>query len=192
MKNKKERPLNCFFVYQAGRLQCLNGAYLSKVDNLLFSLITGVKLGEHSKEDSIEKVLVEERLREVVQRRGQEKFSLKVKENYDWHCCFPGCDINDKNFLVGAHIDRWADNVEKRGNISNGLCLCCIHDRAFELGYFSIDDEYKIVLSKNNNIYNNYFLKKYIKPFERMRIVLGRIQPDIESLKVHRFRNGVY
>lgn len=191
LKNKTERPLNCFFVYREERLKCLNGAYLSKVDNLLFSLITGVKLGEHSKEDSIEKVLVEERLCEISQRKGQEKFSLKVKENYNWHCCFPGCDINDKNFLIGAHIDRWADNVEKRGNISNGLCLCCMHDRAFELGYFSIDDEYKVVLDEDQDVANSLFFQECIKPFNNQMIKLGNILPDIESLQAHRLRNEI-
>lgn len=169
-----------------------NGAYLSKVDNLLFSLITGVKLGEHSKEDSIEKVLVEERLRKISQRRGQEKFSLKVKENYNWRCCFPGCDINDKNFLIGAHIDRWADNVEKRGNISNGLCLCCMHDRAFELGYFSLDDEYKVILNKEQDINNSLLFQQSVKPFKNQMIKLGNILPDVESLQAHRLRNGIF
>ena len=192
MKNKKERPLNCFFVYQAGRLQCLNGAYLSKIDSVLFSLIIESKIPPKDKEVSIENVLVNEKLREVVQRRGQEKFSLKVKENYNWHCCFPGCDINDKNFLVGAHIDRWADNVEKRGNISNGLCLCCIHDRAFELGYFSIDDEYKVILNKGKDINNSLLFQQSVKPFKNQMIKLGNILPDIESLQAHRLRNGIF
>ena len=192
LKNKKERPLNCFFVYQAGRLQCLNGAYLSKIDSVLFSLIIESKIPPKDKEVSIENVLVNEKLREVVQRRGQEKFSLKVKENYNWHCCFPGCDINDKNFLVGAHIDRWADNVEKRGNISNGLCLCCIHDRAFELGYFSIDDEYKVILNKGKDINNSLLFQKSVKPFKNQMIKLGNILPDIKSLQAHRLRNGIF
>ena len=63
LKNKKERPLNCFFVYQAGRLQCLNGAYLSKIDSVLFSLIIESKIPPKDKEVSIENVLVNEKLR---------------------------------------------------------------------------------------------------------------------------------
>lgn len=189
LKNKKERPLNCFFVYQAGRLQCLNGAYLSKIDSVLFSLIIESKIQQKDKEVSIENVLVNEKLCEVSQRRGQEKFSLNVKENYNCQCCFPGCSVNDRNFLVGSHIERWADNIEKRGNISNGLCLCYVHDRAFELGYFSLDDEYKVILNKDYS--SSIVYEESIKSAQGGKIILGGILPDKDALKVHRVRNGI-
>lgn len=68
----------------------------------------------------------------------------------------------------------------------------CIHDRAFELGYFSIDDEYKVILNKGKDINNSLLFQKSVKPFKNQMIKLGNILPDIESLQAHRLRNGIF
>lgn len=53
---------------------------------------------------------------------------------------FPDCDVSDPRFLIGSHIARWADNEKLRGNLGNGLCLCLIHDKAFEVGLYTRDE----------------------------------------------------
>lgn len=69
-------------------------------------------------------------------RTGQKGFSDNVCANYSNCCCFPNCFIDEHTFLIGAHIARWVDVEELRGDISNGLCLCLMHDKAFESGFF--------------------------------------------------------
>lgn len=116
------------------------------------------------------------------------RLSEAVKENYQYKCCFPGCCISDRSFLIGSHIARWVDNPDKRGNTSNGLCLCPIHDKAFENGYFSLDDEFRVILSQKPEVQESEVFKKYIKPYEHQKIKEAQIFPDKDSLKEHRFR----
>jgi putative restriction endonuclease len=133
-RSVKDRA-NIFYVRQAGKLQCLNGAYLSDVDDEL-QASTSAKI--------IVSVPTASQLAEVRVRLGQSKFSNEVKRLYSSRCCFPGCDVTDRRFLVGAHIARWTDNEKLRGHLGNGLCLCLMHDRAFELGLFTLDSHYRI------------------------------------------------
>ena len=86
------------------------------------------------------------------------------------------------------HIARWVDNPEKRGNTSNGLCFCPLHDKAFEVGYFSLDDEFCIILSRNLEVQTSELFLEYIKPYEHRKINQAPIPPDRDSLKEHRFR----
>ena len=74
-------PINRFFVYQANRLQCLNGAYLSECDNELLTLILANET-VHSPASIRQNNSTSEALRQVKQRIGQAQFSKAVKANY--------------------------------------------------------------------------------------------------------------
>ena len=187
LKEFSVTPTNRFFVYQSNRLQCLNGAYLSKCDEKLLTLI--LDNGSISNTTSvIATTSTTEVLRAVRQRVGQTQFAEAVKTNYKHKCCFPGCQINDPKFLVGSHIARWVDNPGKRGNISNGLCFCVLHDKAFENGFFSFDNDYRILLSNDITIQSSIVFIKDIAPFAHKAINSAEIIPDKASLAEHRFR----
>ena len=96
--------------------------------------------------------------------------------------------MNDRRFLIGSHIARWVDSPDKRGEVSNGLCLCCFHDKAFETGYFSLDDEYEVAISSKKDIVQSAVFQTLIKPHAGEQISLGNIKPDKDSLSEHRFR----
>ncbi len=187
LKELSETPINRFFVYQSDRLQCLNGAYLSKCDEKLLSLILRKNVPDASSHGK-DITPTSEVWRRVKQRIGQMQFSCNVKKNYRFQCCFPDCNVTDPNFLIGSHIARWVDNSDKRGSISNGLCLCVFHDKAFENGYFSLDDKYCVIVSNNPEIQNSKIFTDYIKPFEHKEIGYSKVRPDKDSLKEHRFR----
>lgn len=187
---KKELPKNLFYTEQSGKLQCLNGGYLSEADEELVVLI----LGNQKEADLIEEqinhveqsVQTNEALAQIKRRIGHEKFAENVKKNYGNHCCFPNCDVSDNNFLIASHIARWADNERKRGETSNGLCLCLIHDKAFEKGYFSLDDDLNICISNNEN--NSELFLKRILPYVGKRIKKSFVDPDRDALREHRLR----
>jgi len=187
LKEFPETPINRFFVFQSSRLQCLNGAYLSRCDEELLSLILN-KEATNSSTSIRENASTFEVWLKAKQRVGQAQFSEAVKKNYKFQCCFPGCKVNDPKFLIGSHIARWVDNPNKRGNTSNGLCFCVLHDKAFENGYFSLDDEFHIVLSHNPEIQISEIFLEHIKPFEHKIIDCAQIRPDKDSLMEHRFR----
>lgn len=184
---KKSKPKNLFFTIQSGRLQCLNGGYLSEVDESLLEIILDdiEKFNDESVPIGLS-VSASTTLKQIKARVGHERFDINVKNNYKNQCCFPGCKIIDKEFLIASHIARWADNIEMRGNTSNGLCFCPIHDKAFELGYFSLDDDFRVIVERK--IDHSQIFKEYISEFIGLPISNGYIEPDREALKEHRKR----
>ncbi len=148
-KSRGRDKANIFYVRQSGRLQCLNGAYLSDVDEDLLSVLFGSEDATVASGagDPVVSVATGSQIRTVRARLGQKKFSDQVRRNYGNRCCFPGCSISDPRFLVGAHITRWTDNEELRGHPGNGLCLCLVHDRAFELGLFTLDEQHRVFVN---------------------------------------------
>jgi len=136
-----------FYVLQRGRLQCLNGAYLSFLSDDLIQILFGFRANSTKSKVVIDSTApVGTALRSVAIRIGQQKFSENVKRNFGNQCCFPGCLIRDPRFLVGSHIARWTDASNLRGETRNGLCLCMFHDRAFEVGAFTLDRSLKVKL----------------------------------------------
>lgn len=96
----------------------------------------------------------------------------------------PGCQVTNQEFLVGSHIARWADEVEARGEFSNGLCLCRMHDRAFELGCFTLDEDYRIVINEAMIESSGASLaKEALLPLEGRRTSLGKTNPSVGSLR---------
>lgn len=198
LENKKVGLIktSVFFVFQSNRLQCLNGAYFSEIDNELFKLLEPLFIqvieSNGSTRDTInEKISTKAILTQNYQRFGQQEFSKLVKRNYNNTCCFPGCGINDNLFLVGAHIARWADREDLRGDISNGLCLCLMHDKAFEEGLFTIDDELKIRIN-SHKLPNSTWCADNLKNEDGKVINKGKIPPSYDALKEHRKRIKFY
>lgn len=68
-----------------------------------------------------------------------------VLNNYGNQCAL--CGINIRDLLVCSHIKPWAVSEENRLNPANAICLCVLHDRLFDRGYFSLNDRYQIIFS---------------------------------------------
>jgi hypothetical protein len=188
---KQKRRL--FYVIQSGRLQCLNGAYLSEVDDELASLILGsdYSLGTDVSRPPTIDVQTGERIRELRVREGQQRFSENVRANYSGRCCFPHCSISEQQFLIGAHIARWADVPILRGSVSNGLCFCLMHDKAFEKGLFTITRDYRIAVNKTHEVVlNSAWCSEALVPFDSQPISCGAILPLEEAIKLHWSRTG--
>lgn len=82
LENLPSTPTNRFFVYQSGRLQCLNGAYLSKCDEELLSFILSKWDEENNTLSSSTPSMLStaEIWRKVRQRIGQHAFAEAVKK----------------------------------------------------------------------------------------------------------------
>lgn len=182
-----------FYVLQAGRIQCLNGAYLSEVDKELCDILLSAH-ETHQLEGqppATRQVVTGEQLRLLKTRMGQSDFSDAVRGNYGNRCCFPGCTISDKRFLVGAHIARWSDAPLLRGDVSNGLCLCLMHDKAFEIGLFTLDFSNRIWVNQNKCGQNSWAIE-YVSPFQGKPILIGKLVPMEEALLEHWQRTNLY
>lgn len=126
-------------------------------------------------------------LRQVSVRIGQRFFRKMLDISYEGRCCVSGCDV--PSLLVASHIVRWADDVSLRLNPQNGLLLSAIHDRAFEGGLFTIDDDMKLDVSPAIRSSKNDFLRQSIGRYhgERLRLP-SRFAPRTEFLRRHRER----
>ncbi|QDQ82911.1 HNH endonuclease [Paraburkholderia megapolitana] len=189
-RNTESSKERLFYVEQAGRLQCLNGAYLSFLSERLLSLLLGIEASA-TPSSSIavaNSTVTGVILREAASRVGQQGFARNVKRNYGYRCCFPSCGADDRRFLVAAHIARWADLPQLRGETSNGLCLCVLHDRAFEVGAFTFDANGRVVLRRSEN--STSWLTSILESAVGKLLVPGTISPSPRALAHHWVTHG--
>lgn len=83
--------------------------------------------------------------RTVKVRLGQAFFRAAVLSNYREICCI--CAMPIKELLIASHIIPWKDRDDLRLNPHNGLCLCALHDKAFDQGFITVTVDYEIKLS---------------------------------------------
>jgi hypothetical protein len=96
-------------------------------------------------------------------------------------------DDEDPRFLVASHIARWADNESLRGDFGNGLCLCLMHDKAFELGLFTLNDQFEIV-ARLALLKQHCEFSATLESAQGKQIRLATIVPLKEALSEHRKR----
>ncbi|MGG7163776.1 HNH endonuclease [Clostridium ihumii] len=111
------------------------------------------------------------------QRIGQDKLRKYILDIYNHKCAL--CDIDKDDLLICSHIIPWNGDEKNRLNPRNAICLCALHDKLFDKGYFSLDKDYKFKFSSkaDNKIINLFKNLKFRKPFEN--------SPDEELLKKH-------
>jgi len=83
--------------------------------------------------------------REVKVRAHQKKFSRAVLAAYANHCII--CRLKEKPLLDAAHIIEDSKNSGEP-RVTNGLCLCAIHHRAFDSGAMTVDPDYRVRVSR--------------------------------------------
>jgi len=121
-------------------------------------------------------------------RQGHANFSKEVKQNYNYQCAV--CGITETEFLIAGHISTWAEDKENRLNPSNGLCLCSLHDKAFEHGYISLDNHYRVII--NNKINKRSVLFNELNKYNQKKILLPtKSLPDLKLLQNHRKRHNL-
>jgi len=183
-----------FYVLQGGRIQCLNGAYLSEVDEELAGILLGPDYSSEEPPASrppVVHVKTGERIQELRTRVGQKIFSDNVRANYNHRCCFPECSVAEREFLRAAHVARWADAPELRGIVSNGVCLCLMHDKAFEEGFFTITGDLRVAVNRDNRAaMRSAWCAEYVLPYDGQVIRRGPVAISEEALRRHWERIG--
>ncbi|MFA6426242.1 MAG: HNH endonuclease [Phycisphaerae bacterium] len=127
-----------------------------------------------------------ESLRTVRVRLVQGFFRDSVLSSYKYTCSF--CNLAMPEMLCASHIIPWAKNIEKRADPRNGICLCSFHDRAFDRGLVTVDENLQIVISncvhkaKTSPLHDVGFIKLHGKKM----LIPERFGPDVEALDYHR------
>ena len=107
-------------------------------------------------------------------------FLLKRYKN----CCL--CKIANPQLLVASHIKPWAKSKpEEKLNTGNGFLLCPAHDKLFDLGFISFEDDGQILISSElsevDRVYTN------IQPDMRIE-VRDENRPFLDYHRKNRFR----
>jgi hypothetical protein len=146
-------------------------------------------------EDAIDQAIREKKLilddvptsdMQAVSRRrvGQARVRQLTLQNYDHQCGL--CDVRDERILVASHIARWADEPNARGNLSNVICLCQLHDPLFEAGYLAISDNWRVLKKRD---VRGEVIVAVMRLTQELRMPAA-YPPAPEFLKKHRIRTG--
>jgi len=115
-------------------------------------------------------------------------FRKIIINTYSHRCAFCGLQIidnNEKNIVDGSHIKPFSQFYDDR--IDNGLSLCKNHHWAFDRFWFTIDDDYTIIVS--DTVREDSPNAKPISAFKGEQMILpARPQhyPRLDALQWHR------
>lgn len=88
-------------------------------------------------------------------RINQGKFRELLINKYKT-CCL--CGVSHKDLLVASHIKPWSISDEnEKVNEFNGLLLCANHDKLFDKGLITFDDNGRIIISSQIDKFNRIF-----------------------------------
>ena len=117
-------------------------------------------------------------------RKGQSLFRKMVLTSYNNQCCITG--LTEPKLIVASHIVPWHKNEAHRLNPHNGLALNMLHDKAFDQGLITIDDDLTVRVS-NRLKQQNEFTQQAIVKFHGQPLRLPeRFMPNRDFLAQHR------
>jgi len=128
-------------------------------------------------------------------------FRQAVVEAYDYRCAFCGMKINSPDSLFweveAAHIVP--HSYKGKDEVLNGLALCHLHHWAFDVGWFTLQNDFTIqISSKVNSLPNDFgrigefdfiraFSNKTVKIFLPKRKIIYPHQNAISWHRENRF-----
>lgn len=120
----------------------------------------------------------------IKQRKGQEAFRKNVLTNFGNRCAV--CNNSQIDLLDAGHIIP-IEGKKTSGLLKNGISFCVLCHKMFDNGYFSFDDNFKIIFSKRKKIDN--VLKNLIRENKKMGKCL--VYPSRDYLLLHRIKFGI-
>lgn len=120
-------------------------------------------------------------------------FGKAVVGIYDYKCAFCRLKVSsslNQSIVDGAHIEPFT--ISFNNEITNGISLCKNHHWAFDKGWFSITDNYKIIVA--NDLHEESPHARKMQEFHGEDILLpnskkyapDQYYPNSEALKWHR------
>ena len=136
--------------------------------------------------DGLDKKEGKEVIRSVRVRVNQGVFRLMILKIYNESCCITGLNIPTVN--RASHIIPWTEEHDIRLDPKNGLCLSATYDAAFDKHLISLDEDYRIIISKNiADYYKSDIVKQYFQRKVGDKITLpSSYLPKQEYLEKHR------
>ena len=122
--------------------------------------------------------------RMIKARVNQQFFRKMILSTYNYSCCITGLPIEE--LLIASHIVPWSKDKKNRLNPSNGLCLNALHDAAFDKGYITFSDDYKVVISKRIEDIDPGKVSFFLKYKDQSISLPNRFIPNKDFLSYHR------
>jgi len=123
--------------------------------------------------------------RMVLSRIGQSLFRNSVLSAYDFQCCVSGFRV--RSLLIASHIVPWKIDMQNRLNPHNGLCLSALHDRAFDGGLISFDNNLQLLVAQSLRREKGNMVRELFLAYEGKRLRLPeKFHPDLEFVNYHR------
>lgn len=114
----------------------------------------------------------------IKQRVNQDIFRKRLLRRYD-KCCL--CDISNKDLLIASHIKPWASSLpNEKLDADNGFLFCPNHDKIFDKGLITFDDNGLITIS--SKLTSEEIKSLNISKVTRIDLHAG----NIKYLKFHR------
>jgi len=121
----------------------------------------------------------------VEQRIKQQFFRRAVLGSYRGRCCMSG--LAEPRLLLASHIVPWHADKANRLNPANGLCLSALHDRAFDQGLITLEDDFTVTLSEQLRQRDEPFVREVLRPLAGRQIELPeRFLPSVAFVAWHR------
>ena len=127
----------------------------------------------------------EDRVVQTTARIGQQFFRSTVLSAYKERCCITGLAV--PTLIVASHIVPWRHDKFNRVNPRNGLALSALHDRAFDVGLITINDDMTVQVSRKHSGMNDKFFSTSIEMYDGRPIDLPeKFTPAKDFLAFHR------
>ena len=129
--------------------------------------------------------LGEDRAVHTTVRIGQDFFRAAVLSAYSGQCCITRLSV--PKLLVASHIVPWRIDRINRANPRNGLLLSALHDKAFDIGLITVEDNMTVRVSRKHLVRNDRFFSDSIELYDGQPIRRpDKFRPDKEFLAYHR------
>lgn len=127
-----------------------------------------------------------ETARQVMTRRVQSFFRKAVLTSYDNCCAISGLQL--PVLLVASHIIPWKDSEHRRADPTNGIALNSLYDAAFDKGYMTFDENWKVCLADRlkSHVDDSPLCKRLLNIEGTDLIMPKRFRPDKEAMDYHR------
>ena len=140
---------------------------------------------ENSDEENTYQLKGDDRVALKTERVGQSFFRKTLLSIYNERCCIT--DLSIPSLLIASHIVPWRHDKDNRVNPRNGLLLSALHDKAFDKGLITVDEDMSIQVSNKLREDGDEFLSRTIAEYQGQRIRLPeKFAPGAEFLAYHR------
>lgn len=109
-------------------------------------------------EKRLESLQIEGEEREAIVniRVNQGLFRERMLKVYG-HCCL--CNVSEPQLLIASHIKPWAvAEASEKLDVNNGFLMCPNHDKLFDQGWVTFNDEGRIIISSRLKEVDRVFL----------------------------------